>query len=237
MRTRTWLAPVFVFLVAALAAGSGLRAHAAAADMPATEPMGAHMDLTVPRPPTAADRAKAAAIVAAAKRVMAEYPTAADAERAGFKKFLPGVALPEEHYTSAAYAREAWLGTFDPSHPTSLIFERHGDALTLAGVMYTANKNATAQELDADVPLGIARWHRHVSFCWPPGGVRGDPRFGFAGTIADAAACRQAGGNWMPELFGWMVHVWPLEHDQAKIWAVHRDGNDAGMGAMPGMSH
>lgn len=223
--------------IAVLAAGVGVAAHAASGGAPATEPMGAHMDLTLPRPATAADQARAAAIVSAAKHVMTEYPTPADAERAGFKKFLPGVVLPEEHYTNNAYALEAWFGRFDPEHPTSLIFERHGSALTLVGVMYTANKNATGAQLDADIPLGIARWHRHVRFCWPPAGVRGDARLGFTGTIADADACKAAGGRWMPELFGWMVHVWPLEHDPAHVWAVHRDEDALGMGAMPGMTH
>ena len=235
MRPRARLG--LLIAAAVLAAGIGVRAHAAAVDAPATQPMGAHMDLTLPRPATAADRRRADAIVAAAKRVMAEYPTPADAERAGFKKFLPGTPLPEEHYTNNTYALEAWLGRFDPEHPTSLIFERRGEKLSLVGVMYTANKNATGAQLDADVPLGIARWHRHVRFCWPPAGVHGDARLGFTGTIADADACQAAGGRWMPELFGWMVHVWPLEHDPASVWAVHRDENAAGMGAMPGMTH
>jgi hypothetical protein len=235
MRLRNVFA--LVLMVSAPAFGAGLGAHAASGGAPVTEPMGAHMDLTSPRPVTDADRVRAATIVVAAKRVMAEYPTVADAERVRFKKFLPGVKLPEEHYTNDAYAIEAWHGKFDPSHPTSLIFERHGEALTLVGVMYTANKSATQQELDADVPLGIARWHRHVRFCWPPPGVQNDPRFGFAGTIADDAACRAAGGRWMPELFGWMVHVWPLEQDEAKIWAVHHGEDHTGMGTMHGMMH
>lgn len=238
MRTSHRNRLVVAALACALALGAGVRAHSASAQNAAaivTEPMGAHMDLTPARPATDADRAKADAIVAAAKRVMAEYPTVADAERAGFEKFLPGIPLPEEHYTKAAYALEAWRGTFDADHPTSLIFERHGDTLTLAGVMYTANKNATAAQLDAEVPLGVARWHRHVRFCWPPAGSPKDPRFGFNGTIGDAAACDAAGGRWTPEVFGWMVHVWPLEHDRSKIWAVHNGDDHAGMGDMHGM--
>ncbi|MDB5069454.1 MAG: hypothetical protein JWM87_565 [Candidatus Eremiobacteraeota bacterium] len=235
MRARNRFA--LVLLAAALASGIAVRAHAAAGDAPVTEEMGGHMDVTRVRPESEADRRKAGTIVSAAKRVMTEYPTVADAERAGFKKFLPGVRLPEEHYTNDTYALEAWRGTFDPEHPTSLIFERHGESLTLAGVMYTANKNATEQQLDAAVPLGIARWHRHVRFCWPPPGVNDDPRFGFAGSITDEMACRAAGGRWMPELFGWMVHVWPLEHEQAKIWAVHHGEDHTGMGAMHGMMH
>jgi len=207
------------------------RAHIGRADAP-VEAMGGHMDVTVPHPVKAEDRARADAIVAAAKRAMARYPSVADAERDGFKKFLPGVPLPTEHFTKDAWALEAWTGRFDAEHPTSLIYERHGDVLRLVGVMYTASKNASEQQLDADVPLSIARWHRHVRICQPaPGGAR-DPRFGLRGTISDANACAAAGGRWVPQVFGWMVHVWPGETDPARIWAVHRDEH----GEMHGMA-
>jgi hypothetical protein len=196
------------------------------------EAMGSHMDVTVPRAGKADDRARADAIVAAAKRVMARYATVADAERDGFKKFLPGVPLPTEHFTKDAWALEAWTGRFDPDHPTSLIYERHGEALHLVGVMYTAAKNATEQQLDADVPLSIARWHRHVRICVLPPAMQHDPRFGLGGTISDASACSTAGGRWVPQVFGWMVHVWPDETDPGRVWAVHRDEH----GEMHGMA-
>ena len=142
--------------------------------------------------------------------------------------------LPIEHFTKNAWAVEAWTSHFDPDHPTSLIYERHGDALHLVGVMYTASKNATPQQLDAAVPLSVARWHRHVRICLPPSGAERDPRFGIAGTIADADGCRAAGGRWLPQLFGWMVHVWPDEKDPARVWAVHRD-DEGSMHGMAGM--
>ena len=219
-----------VFPVAVLVALAALP-HAGRADAPA-EAMGGHMDVTVARPVKPEDRARADAIVAAAKRVMARYPTVADATRDGFKKFLPGVPLPTEHFTNDAWALEAWQGRFDPEHPTSLIYERHGEMLHLVGVMYTASKNASEQQLDADVPLSIARWHRHVRVCQPPAGSARDPRFGLPGTISDANACAAAGGRWVPQVFGWMVHVWPDETDPARIWAVHRDEH----GEMHGMA-
>ncbi|HEV2642533.1 MAG TPA: hypothetical protein VGT98_07495 [Candidatus Elarobacter sp.] len=205
--------------------------HPGRADAPA-EAMGGHMDVTMTRPAKTEDRARADAIVAAAKRVMARYPAVADAERDGFKKFLPGVPLPTEHFTKDAWALEAWMGRFDPDHPTSLIYERHGEALHLVGVMYTASKNATEQQLDADVPLSVARWHRHVRICQPPAGSARDPRFGLGGTIADANGCSAAGGRWVPQVFGWMVHVWPGETDPSRVWAVHRDDH----GEMHGMA-
>ncbi len=194
-----------IFSIAVLLAVAAFP-HTGRADAPA-EAMGGHMDVTVTRAAKPEDRARADAIVATARRVMARYPTVADAERDDFKKFLPGVPLPTEHFTKDAWALEAWMGRFDVDRPTSLIYERHGEALHLVGVMYTASQNATEQQLDADVPLGIARWHRHVRICTPPPGAQRDTRFGSGGTIADARACSSAGGRWVPQVFGWMVHV------------------------------
>ncbi|HLX26689.1 MAG TPA: hypothetical protein VKR05_06825 [Candidatus Cybelea sp.] len=196
-----------------------------------------HMEMTLPNPERPGDRARADAIVAAARKVMAEYPTVAAAEAAGFTKFLPGVPLPIEHYTSRRYALEAWLGDFDPMHPTSLIFKREGDALQIVGVMYTASNAANQNQLDARVPLSFGTWHRHVDFCKaPPGTPSSDrfgpnARFGFRGSIHTKEACNSAGGTFIPRVFGWMVHVWPMEKTQAAIWAV--DAHDSMMQMQP----
>ena len=98
-----------------------------------------HMEMTLPHAQRSGDRERADAILAAARQVMAQYSTVAAAEAAGFKKFLPGVPLPIEHYTNRRYAVEAWLGHFDPMHPTSLIFKRDGDSLQIVGVQFPTN--------------------------------------------------------------------------------------------------
>lgn len=230
---------IVLVTVAGIVAGGAFRAVSAdAVAPPAAMPMGhmahmEHMALTDPRPAQPGDRQRADAIVAGAKRAMARYPDVAAAESAGFHKFLPGIPLPIEHYTSSQFAREQWTGQLDPEHPTSLIFERHGADLRLVGVMYTAGTSFTPDQLDALVPLSVARWHRHVDYCFAPPGVRGDPRFGLAGTIASQSACDAAHGRWTPQIFGWMVHVWPNERDQAQIWAVDRDDTSG----TPSMSH
>lgn len=82
--------------------------------------------------------------------------------------------------------------------------------------MYTAPNGFTAAQLDARVPLSLGTWHRHIDFCWAPPGLKGDPRFGFAGSIHTQDACAAAGGNFTP-----------LVCDPARIWAV-----DAGGGTM-----
>jgi hypothetical protein len=185
-----------------------------------------HMQMTVRQPQQPGDRARADAIVAAAKRVMAEYPTVDAAEAAGFSKFLPKIPLPIEHYTSRKYALEAWFGHFDPMHPTSLIFQRTGTTLKLVGVMYTASNAADRGELDQRVPLSFGTWHRHVDYCRAPKGtpiadlLRPDAQFGLQGSIETADACAKAGGTFVPLVFGWMVHVWPNETTDDAVWAV-----------------
>jgi hypothetical protein len=48
-------------------------------------------------------------------------------------------------------------------------------------------------------------------------GFLADGRFGFAGKIADAATCQNAGGHFLPMAFGWMVHVYPFNGDDLKV--------------------
>ena len=48
-------------------------------------------------------------------------------------------------------------------------------------------------------------------------GYLADPRFGFAGTISTAADCEAAGGNFHPQIFGWMLHVYPFQSDDLKV--------------------
>ncbi|MFN2460038.1 MAG: hypothetical protein ABR591_05070 [Candidatus Velthaea sp.] len=200
-------------------------ASAALDDSPAMGSMSSHdmhhhMALTAARPDHPGDRARADVVAAAARAAMKRWPDVAAVEAAGFKKFLPGVPLPIEHYTNDRYAAEAWGGTFNADHPTSMIFERRGSALTLVGVMYTAGPRIAENDLDAMVPLSVAQWHRHVDYCFPPAGTRNDGRFGFLGTVETKEACDAAGGRWTPQIFGWMVHVWPNERDPHAVWAV-----------------
>jgi hypothetical protein len=219
--------PQRIAAVAAIALFSACAARAAESDVPTM--LRGHMQMTVHQPQQAGDRARADAIVAAARRVMAQYPTVQAAESAGFKKFLPRIPLPIEHYTNREYALEAWRGDFDPMHPTSLIFQRTGSALTLVGVMYTASNSVDRAGLNQRVPLSFATWHRHVDFCRPPSGSSPNEwfgagsQFGMQGSIDTADACAKAGGTFVPVVFGWMLHVWPNAKTNAGIWAVDRD--------------
>jgi len=93
----------------------------------------------------------------------------------------------------------------------------------LQGAMYTAPRSYTEADLNTRVPLSVARWHEHVNLCFAPKNAHIQPgtskEFGFRGSISTEDGCNQAGGRWMPQIFNWMVHVYPYETDPEKVWA------------------
>jgi len=48
-------------------------------------------------------------------------------------------------------------------------------------------------------------------------GFLADGRFGFTGKIADPTECEAAGGHFLKQAFGWMVHVYPFNGDDLKV--------------------
>jgi hypothetical protein len=48
-------------------------------------------------------------------------------------------------------------------------------------------------------------------------GYLADARFGFQGTISNQADCDAAGGTFHPQIFGWMIHVYPFAGDDLKV--------------------
>jgi hypothetical protein len=193
--------------------------------------MGPHMKMTALRPAKTGDAARAQQVVEEARKVAEKYVDYHTALDDGFKIFLPRVPQKVYHFTNGSYAREAEL-RFNPGHPTSLLYEKHGDDYKLIGVMYTAPKRYTEDQLDERIPLSVAQWHEHVNFCIPPLGrwreLRSpNPQFGLRGSIATQEACDAAGGTFRPVVFNWMVHVYPFEKDTAKAWSVERQHGDA----------
>jgi hypothetical protein len=191
--------------------------------------MGPHMKMTTVRDPKPGDQERADQVVAAAREVADKYKNYKAALADGYKIFLPNLPQKQYHFTNYWYAFEAGL-RFNPEHPTSLLYEKHGDDYKLIGVMYTAPKQATWEELDKRIPLSIAQWHAHVNMCVPPADKKKEAwgpnaKFGLAGSIANKTDCEAAGGKFMPQIFGWMVHVYPLEQKPEDIWSVDRQAH------------
>ena len=183
--------------------------------------MSAHMKFSAPRPQTPEDLARADELVKTLRAAIEKYKDYRVALADGYQPFLPRVRQPQYHFTNY------WNGfveafAFDPTRPTSLLYKKTPNGYGLAGAMYTMPKNATEDQLNQRVPLSVARWHAHVNLCMPPmgQGARADwTKFGLAGSISTAEACTAAGGRWIPQIFGWMVHVYPFETSPEKVWA------------------
>lgn len=197
-------------------------ARAANESMSGHMDMDAHMYLTQLRPANADDQKRAAEIVETVRRSIDRYKDYRVALADGFRIFGPNVPQEQYHFTNYHYAAES-LHAFDAEHPTSLLYKKVNGGYELAGAMFTDRRQATEDELNERVPLSVARWHRHVNLCLPPRGTRLQDadfkQFGLRGSIATAEACSEAGGRWIPQIFGWMVHIYPYETDPAKVWA------------------
>ncbi|HZQ69813.1 MAG TPA: hypothetical protein VFA68_14920 [Terriglobales bacterium] len=188
--------------------------------------MGAHMKMTALRTPKSGDQERAQQVVDAARKAAEKYKDYKVGLADGYKIFLPNLPQKQYHFTNYWYGFEA--GThFNPEHPTSLLYEKHGDDYQLIGVMYTAPKNADEDELNSRIPLSIAQWHAHINMCLPPDDRKRElwgahPRFGLAGSISTREDCEANGGRFVPQIFGWMVHVYPFEQNPEDIWSVER---------------
>jgi hypothetical protein len=210
------------------------------------EHMGAHMHMSALRDPEPGDQEKAQHVVDEVRVALEKYKDSDVALADGFKIFLPNIPQKMYHFTKWQYAvGEAFR--FDPSKPTSLLYEKHGSEYKLIGAMYTAPFRFSEDQLNDRIPLSVAQWHQHVNMCRPPRGreremLGKNPQFGLQGSISTQAACEAAGGTFMPHVFGWMVHVYPWEKTPDGIWSVERQLDKASTqkpdhANMPGMDH
>jgi hypothetical protein len=181
----------------------------------------AHMRMTPVREASPKDMERADQIAATLRQSIAKYKDYRMAIAEGYRIFLPNLPQPMYHFTNY------WNGflesfTFDPARPTSLLYTKTKDGYELIGAMYTAPKSATLDQLNERVPLGIARWHAHTNLCMPKQGQAPGAdwkKFGLTGSISTPEACAESGGRFFPQVFGWMVHVYPFESTPDKIWA------------------
>jgi hypothetical protein len=182
--------------------------------------LGPHFRWTTLRPGNAKDQRRAEEILTSLRKALEPYRDAHKAIADGYEPFLPNVAQTHYHFTSK------WRGftsafRFNPSQPTSLLYKKTAEGYELEGAMYTAPKRANEADLDTRVPLSVGRWHAHVDICLPPkrSAATADwTRFGPKGSILTEAECKRVNGRWMPQLFGWMIHVYPFQDTPDQIW-------------------
>jgi hypothetical protein len=127
------------------------------------------------------------------------YPTAADAEAAGYRLvagFGPGAGA---HYIGGPMTGP---GLFDPTKAQSLLYDGTSPTSQIVGLMYFG--------MGDEAPEGFAgpndHWHRHSSVCTKSVNGILDVPFPPDSDVT-RAQCDSVGGNFM-EITGWMVHAW-----------------------------
>jgi hypothetical protein len=182
--------------------------------------LGPHFRWTTLRPANQADQGTAWDILRQLRQALAKYREYRVAIDDGYEPFLPNVQQPHYHFTRKWNGFKAAF-SFDPKQPTSLLYRKTPDGYELEGAMFTAPKWASEANLNERIPLSIAQWHAHVNICLPPKRDMQSAdwkKFGPKGSILTEAECKQAGGRFVPQLFGWMVHVYPFAETPEKIW-------------------
>jgi hypothetical protein len=221
--------------------GTGTHAMAGGPDWTMAA-MEKHMAYSATRPLTAQDSVRAMQIVNELRQAIARYQDVKVAEADGYKMFAPQIKnQPQYHFTKNWNAVRNQFG-FDPARPTSLLYKKNAQGqLVLTGAMYTASRRTSEEDLDRRIPLSVARWHRHVNWCVPPRFDRdrwyetkdGRPVFGPLG-VATKQACDEAGGRFIPQAFGWMVHANVFAgNDLRSIWRDDHMERDHAMLGVP----
>jgi len=183
--------------------------------------LGPHFRWTTLRPTNQADQATAWDFLRHLRQDLAPFREYRFAEDEGYETFLPNVRQTHYHFTRKTNGFKATF-KFDPTQPTSLLYRDAPGGYELEGAMFTAPKWASEDDLNKRIPLSVAQWHAHVNICLPQ---KKDlqhadwKKFGPKGSILTKAECDQANGRFHPQLFGWMVHVYPYAETPEQIWA------------------
>jgi hypothetical protein len=124
--------------------------------------MGPHMKLSPTRTLRPGDAERANAVVATLRVTLSKYQDYRAAQADGYKQFLPNVKQPRYHFTSWVNSLAAEHG-FDPTRPTSLLYDKVGDTYKLVGAMYTAPRSATSEQ---HRQVEIHRAERAIRAAW-----------------------------------------------------------------------
>lgn len=178
----------------------------------------AHVKWTARWKPSPEDEERAANIIVTLRQGIDKYRDYRVALNKGFRPFLPNLQQPYYYFTKKLDRFKPPL-FFDPAQPTALLYRSAEQHYELIGALYMGPKDASERELHALVPLSVAQWHAHVNVCIPPKGQADWTRFGVRGSIASEAECKKAGGQFVPQLFGWMLPVFPYNDKPEEIWS------------------
>lgn len=141
---------------------------------------------------------KLAAQQAKARGVGTKYPTVADAEAAGYKKstvYLPCIGA---HYTNVGF-----VGHFDPSTPSELLYDGTDPDSKIVGLSYLIANDGHPEGFAGPNDL----WHQHNlngGLCLNAAGVV------VGGEKTSKADCEKRGGHKVGLDNIWMLHDWVI---------------------------
>jgi hypothetical protein len=130
-----------------------------------------------------------------AREAALRYPTAADAQAAGYHQSTPYVPRIGAHWL-----KPSALGNgFDPGEPEMLLYDGNGLDARIVGLSYLGLTNPETP------PEGFAGpndpWHQHIGLC-----LRGTTVVGDVNTSEEE--CRERGGSKTALDDLWMAHAW-----------------------------
>ena len=180
-----------------------------------------HTRLSSSRMSVSSDRdAHVQRLISYLRTTLPKYRSLDRAVADGYRPEGPDVPVGAlKHFINYENLRANWQH-LDPDKPMALLYRRTQTGYEFAGVMFTAPMSSSMEDLDKRIPLAYGQWHSHRNICQPKATApltREQAReFGFSGSINTAAACAAAGGVFLDNVFGWMVHVYPFENDVSK---------------------
>ena len=124
------------------------------------------------------------------------YPTAADAEAAGWRKvtgYVPGIAA---HYMNFAYVDDR----FEVDKPEMILYDGNGPDARVVGLSYYILQTGTFEPTQGFTGDND-RYHRHDGLCVKDGIV-------IKGSASTNEECAAAGGFKVDGTAGWMSHAW-----------------------------
>jgi hypothetical protein len=147
-------------------------------------------------PLTAAEQALLTTQLGTAKTAAATYPTVKDALAAGYMQSTPYVPCIGAHYTNEMFA-----ASFDPSHPSELLYAGTAPTSKIVGLSYLVWH-------PGGPPPGFAgsndHWHQHNA----NGGLCLKGGFVVGSEATTNQQCAALGGHKSLLIDIWMLHAW-----------------------------
>jgi hypothetical protein len=143
------------------------------------------------------DRAALEAQLKTSAAVPAQYPTAADATKAGYFQVTPWVPGIGAHYINIKYT-----GSFDPAHPSILLYGGNEPTSPIVGVSYAVYADKAPEGFVGPNDY----WHLHPALCMVGAWVAGPDNT--PGDLCKSVGGEQGDATDKSGLF--MMHLWQV---------------------------